>query len=328
MAKPRIFVSSTYYDLRPIRALLEQFIRQYGFDPILNERGNIPYGSEDKPEQYAYKEIENCDILVAIVGSKFGTESTEGKYSVSQRELKTAHEHDKQIYIFVENNVFTEYRTYLANKGLAGFSPAYGDVRVYEFLEEIEKYSKNNSISSFDTALEIIDFLREQWAGLFHRFLGERRIAQENRSISELKAVTKSLESILQALSEQVTSQAEPIQEILFSIHPAFEAIRSAVGINHRVYFTEKSELTSLLRAYGYEEQYDPFIEEGEDHVIEYQRDSKTAISIVNVVSTIFDAEEKLRIISPNNWKDTYIESEKKIKKVQPDDEYDPFANE
>ena len=327
MAKPRIFVSSTYYDLRPIRALLEQFIRQYGFEPILNERGHIPYGSEEKPEQYAYKEIENCDILVAIVGSKFGTESTEGKYSISQRELKTAHEQEKQIYIFVENNVFTEFRTYMANKSIAGFVPAYGDIRVYEFLEEIEKYSKNNSISSFDTALEIIEFLREQWAGLFHRFLAERKQTQENRALSDLRAVSKSLEGIVQALAEQVTSQAEPIQEILLSIHPAFDSVRSAVGIKHRVYFTDKNELSLLLAAYGYEDQYDPFVDEDGEYMIEYMRTSKIATFKVFVSSTLFDDEGRLKIISPNHWKESYVSAEKKPKLVVPEDEYDPFKD-
>jgi hypothetical protein len=35
MAKPRIFVSSTYYDLKYIRASLELFIESLGFDAII-----------------------------------------------------------------------------------------------------------------------------------------------------------------------------------------------------------------------------------------------------------------------------------------------------
>lgn len=43
MARPRIFISSTYYDLKYIRGGLEAFVRQMGYDPILFEKGDIPF---------------------------------------------------------------------------------------------------------------------------------------------------------------------------------------------------------------------------------------------------------------------------------------------
>ena len=64
MAKPRVFISSTYYDLKSIRADLERFIRDQGYEPVMHERGHIPYGKEDKPEEYAYREIDYCDIII------------------------------------------------------------------------------------------------------------------------------------------------------------------------------------------------------------------------------------------------------------------------
>ena len=48
MARPRVFVSSTYYDLKYVRADLQRFIENFGYDPVLNEKGHIPYGSDDK----------------------------------------------------------------------------------------------------------------------------------------------------------------------------------------------------------------------------------------------------------------------------------------
>ena len=43
MAKPRIFISSTFYDLRQVRADLNMFIDSLGYDSVRNEEGNIPY---------------------------------------------------------------------------------------------------------------------------------------------------------------------------------------------------------------------------------------------------------------------------------------------
>ena len=75
MAKPRVFISSTYFDLKSVRADLEHFVREQGFDPVLHERGSIPYGSTEALEKYCYRESENCDILVSIVGGRFGSKS-------------------------------------------------------------------------------------------------------------------------------------------------------------------------------------------------------------------------------------------------------------
>jgi hypothetical protein len=45
MAIPRVFVSSTFYDLRQIRADLELFIREMGYEPVLHERGGLPFNN-------------------------------------------------------------------------------------------------------------------------------------------------------------------------------------------------------------------------------------------------------------------------------------------
>ena len=105
MARPRIFVSSTYFDLRVLRADLERFIREMGYEAVMFERGHIPYGSEQALEEYCYREIASCDILISIIGGKFGSQSKDQKSSISQREMKAAIDLGKTIYIFVEKSV-------------------------------------------------------------------------------------------------------------------------------------------------------------------------------------------------------------------------------
>ena len=43
MAKPRVFISSTFYDLRQIRVELDKFIEGLGYEPVRNEEGDIPF---------------------------------------------------------------------------------------------------------------------------------------------------------------------------------------------------------------------------------------------------------------------------------------------
>ncbi len=117
MAKPRVFVSSTYYDLRHIRQGVEAFIASLGFDSVLFESGSIPFSHDQALDESCYKEIATCHILVLIVGGRYGsatsddptklpTEDVNKHYqyynSITRKEFETAITEDIPAYIFVE----------------------------------------------------------------------------------------------------------------------------------------------------------------------------------------------------------------------------------
>ena len=138
MAKPRIFISSTFYDLKQIRSDLDLFIENLGYEPVRNEEGDIPYGKEEALEDYCYKEIKSVDILVSIIGGRYGSESKKNNASISQIELKTAFKEGKQVYIFIDKNVLSEFETYLLNKESETKYRYVDDKRIYHFIEEIK----------------------------------------------------------------------------------------------------------------------------------------------------------------------------------------------
>lgn len=43
MSSPRIFVSSTCYDLQEIRVNLKEYLKSFGYEPILSEFNDIFY---------------------------------------------------------------------------------------------------------------------------------------------------------------------------------------------------------------------------------------------------------------------------------------------
>ena len=46
MANLRVFVSSTYYDLHHVRNDLYTFIKGMGYEPVMHDKGGIPYTQE------------------------------------------------------------------------------------------------------------------------------------------------------------------------------------------------------------------------------------------------------------------------------------------
>lgn len=120
MAKPRIFVSSTFYDLRQIREDLDRFISELGYESVLHEAGDIAYGKDSPPEGYLSREIQMCDILICVIGGRYGSESQEEPgTSITQRELLTAVKNQIQVFIFIEQSVYSEYGTYSLNKEIS-----------------------------------------------------------------------------------------------------------------------------------------------------------------------------------------------------------------
>ena len=48
MARPRIFISSTFYDLKQVRSDIERVIRELGYEPVRHETGAVPYSKGER----------------------------------------------------------------------------------------------------------------------------------------------------------------------------------------------------------------------------------------------------------------------------------------
>ncbi|GHA67582.1 DUF4062 domain-containing protein [Photobacterium aphoticum] len=252
MAKPRIFVSSTYYDLKHVRSDIERFILEQGYDPILNERGHIAYGSREKLEEYCYKEVSQCDILVSIIGGRFGSSSTD-EFSISNRELLEASRLGKQIYIFIDAAVASEYRTYQANKDIPGVKyPAVDDPKVYDFIEKVYNMPKNNTVHTFSCAADITIYLKEQWAGLFQRLLGDESKKSEVDIIQQLTETSDTLNQLVAFLVAEKQDSQVAISQILTINHPIFHEIERKADIPFRVFFETLGEMINIFDRLGY----------------------------------------------------------------------------
>lgn len=315
MAKPRIFISSTFFDLRTLRDDLDRFVRSQGYEPVRHERGQIPYGAEEKPEQYAYREIDMCDMLVCIIGSRYGTASAYGNYSITQKELKTALDNGRQVYIFVEDAVYHEHKYYLANRAVSGVKfPAVDDVKVHGFLEEIYSLSKGNPIFPFSTASDIASMLQEQWAGLFQRLLQENASRQQSSLIDGLQQSLSTVDKLVKFLTEQNNDSKAAIGEIIFESHPLFSGLREALASKYRLYFRSLAELSDwLLHARGYSRVDDDDFVESEDYYEWMKRVNLTGRGgrqrtyILMIHKCLFSQDGKLKPMQQSDWSDEYI---------------------
>ena len=73
MAAPRVFVSSTCYDLQEVRYQLRTFIEDFGFIPVMSEYGDIFYDYKKHTQDACKDEIEKSQLFILIIGNNYGS---------------------------------------------------------------------------------------------------------------------------------------------------------------------------------------------------------------------------------------------------------------
>lgn len=302
MAKPRVFISSTFYDLRLVRLELDKFLRVIGYEPVRNETGDIPYGKVDALETYCYKEIGNVDILISIIGSRFGTPSEGDKASsISNIELRTALKENKHVFIFIEKNVFIEYETYLLNKDKDIEYKYVDNPNIYKFIEEIKGLPNNNNIKEFETADDITSYLREQFAGLMKQYFVDEQKYRETSIIKDINTTADTLKKLVDYIQNTNQDKQEGLKEIIKTSHPIIKTLKELLNINYKFYIENYNDLENLLKARGFRKVI------RETDFFEKIDKSKSEKMIFTIKSKIFDNDENLIYFKPEEWDDDMI---------------------
>lgn len=91
--RPRVFVSSTFFDLGEVRDQMRQFIDSLGYEPLLSEHHTFPVDpSVDAIENCRRLVERDADILLLIVGTRYGSRLPESTRSVTNMEYLAARE--------------------------------------------------------------------------------------------------------------------------------------------------------------------------------------------------------------------------------------------
>jgi hypothetical protein len=195
------------------------------------------------------------------------------------------------------------------------FRPEYVDnIKIYKFIKEIYSYQSNNVVTDFENVSDIIEYLREQWSGLFQRFLQEESKREDYKTSQNLKDTANTLSKIIEYTTRE---RDETIKSILIHSHPVFNQIAQATGIKIRIFFSDLDELNTLLKTFGFEEFPFP-----EDNYYQYDRicsDSKTTLEISK---DIFDDANKLKAVEQGEWDRSFVKHN--VEKIKLEDDV-PF---
>jgi hypothetical protein len=230
MPSPKIFISSTCYDLGMAREQLRSFLLELGYDPVMSEYSDVLYDPRTHTHTSCLQEVPNADMIVLIVGSRFGgkiipdalsTVSIDTlvktsfnidvldnieHLSITQLEVLKAIENSIPVFAFIDEKVWHDHLVYEKNKDLVGkinfpsIDKPDTAKYIFEFVNFLKHRVKGNSVISFSKIEDIEKHLRKQWASLFQRLLREmkekdfdtRRIMSLSEQLEDLKTAVLS----------------------------------------------------------------------------------------------------------------------------------------
>lgn len=225
MAIPRVFVSSTCYDLGEVRDRLVSFIRTYNFETVLSDKGDVFYHPDLHTHHSCINEVSNCQLFILIIGGRFG-----GSYcadiskSIVNAEYFAAKECGKPVFTFIKNDVFQNYKLYRDNANNTDIIkkirfPAiekqeYAE-HIFNFIDEVKNSPVNNGYFTFDYCSEIQDLLSKQWAGMFYDFLVNRERKKEaditHNLLGNITLASKKTEELIEHVYKFLDKDTAPI---------------------------------------------------------------------------------------------------------------------
>lgn len=223
--KPRIFISSTFYDLKSVREELYRFVRQYNYEPIESENGDIGYIPGRELDESCYKAMRDCDMAILIIGGRYGSPASgenneDGEYlSVTHKEFRTAVNNGIPVYAFIEQAVVTEYELYKRNKDRFD-NPDYefefasvDSVNVFKFIAELKGISGIPTVA-FSKMQDIEDFLATQWADMFKNYLESLRKNSSNKkmtdSVEQMQRLMNKMDVMLDTVGKKILTADNP----------------------------------------------------------------------------------------------------------------------
>lgn len=167
MIGEKVFISSTSFDLKDLRAELARALEEWGYLSLWNESPDFPKKSGLHSHDMCLDTVEESDIYLLIIDRRYGGTYAGKKYprediSITWYETKIAFQKKKEIYSFIRDEVWNERPTYKKNlkKGVQ-IKPYHVDnPRVFDFIDFVVHLPRDNWIYTFKNSVELKEKLK------------------------------------------------------------------------------------------------------------------------------------------------------------------------
>ena len=220
MALPRVFISSTCYDLKYIRENLKFFIGTVGYQPVLSEDSDALYNPNQHTHGAIIGGVESCQLFILVIGGRSGLKKKDGAKSIVNKEYEAAIANKIPVYALIEREVYAEHFVYLKSKDNQQLKyPSVDDVRIFDFIDQVKKDVTFNSIMPFNDFTDVESFLKTQWAEMMYYFLmNHAEFRKINNLLQHIAFSTEKVEFYTKKLAESSPDKSFKLDVELYDI--------------------------------------------------------------------------------------------------------------
>ena len=232
MSKPRVFISSTCYDLKSVRSELTEFLESYNLEVINSQLKNFGVTPQKHSHSACLDQVKNADYLFLIIGRRRGGTFIGSEKSITNEEYNLAIKIGIPIIIFADKGVYDAIPIYKKNP-TSDFKSIVNDTRIFHFIDYINAGSEDNWIHVYDNVNDIKDILRSQFAYYLLLFSqGLRSSIKKEKTADSTKLVYVKYPSNIEKIIKKTDSQEEEtaIRNGVRELHKIFVNILSSDG--------------------------------------------------------------------------------------------------
>ena len=173
---PVVFLSSTCYDLKQVRADLKDFFEgNYGFQTMLSEFDSFPIDPCIGTFENSLSNLDkSADIFILIVGTEYDHVTERGK-SIANLEYRQAKAKGIPVFVFVDKQLYSQLERWEANKD-GNFPTIVDNPQLLEFVSEIYSESKQ-WIYTYESVGDITATMKHQLSLIFSDGLRYKKIS-------------------------------------------------------------------------------------------------------------------------------------------------------
>jgi hypothetical protein len=180
MARPKIFLSSTCYDLSMVRSELMDFLGQRGFEVINSENDTFGVTPGRHSHTACLEEVDNASYLLLLIGKRRGGTYIGSENSITNEEYSRAVSAGIPCIVCVLREVEDYRKTYKKNPR-ADHSHVVDDPRIFHFIDYIASAHSDNWIHTFENVNDLRRIITTQLAHYLYLFSESLRPAKKNK---------------------------------------------------------------------------------------------------------------------------------------------------
>lgn len=174
MAKPKVFLSSTCFDLSTVRTELEAFLVDRGFEVLNSEGPRFGVTPGMHSHSACLDEVKRSDYLLLMVGKRRGGTFVGSTDSITNEEYLMAEKHDIPRIVCVDRAV-NEARPLFHKNPTGDFGGIVDDKRIFSFIDYIASGHSDNWLHPFTSVADLKEILTTQFAHYLTLFSASQR---------------------------------------------------------------------------------------------------------------------------------------------------------